>query len=112
MSRPLQYVVNARYGGEIYTFNDMGIAFENPEIFHFKISRKATFDYLKDRIQTNIQNGRVSQIDYRNVVHFGNNLIKFVSLKVRDDNDVETIFVNHEFSSFDSIDLYIKFQPS
>lgn len=56
MSRPLQYVVNAHYVGEICTSNDMGITFETAEICRFKISRKATFNYLKDRIQKKIQN--------------------------------------------------------
>lgn len=43
-------------------------------------------------------------------MNFENNLVKFVPLKVRDDKDVETMLVNHEFSGFNYIDLYIRFE--
>lgn len=55
-----------------------------------------------------LQQGSVSQITYKNLAHFGNNQFKFVPLKVRDVEDVETMFMNNEYSGFQYIDLYIR----
>lgn len=76
--------MHAHHKGNFHTSEEIDIWFENTEICRFKLSRKDTFEYLKERIQTKLQYGTVSQILYRNVVHFGNNLMKYVPLKIRD----------------------------
>ncbi|CAI8588941.1 unnamed protein product [Vicia faba] len=90
----------------------MGIIFKNTDICRFKLSRNAKFEYLRERIQTRMRSGAVSQIIYRNAVNFSVNQVKYVPLKIRDDDDVETMFYNHELSGLHAIDLYIKFQLS
>ncbi|CAI8604150.1 unnamed protein product [Vicia faba] len=112
MSQIPQYIVDAHYSGEILISDEMGIIFENIDIRQFKLSRNAKFEYLRERIQTRMQSGAVSQIIYRNAINFGVNQVKYVPLKIRDDDDVEMMFYNHELSGLHAIDLYIKFQLS
>ncbi|XP_058742223.1 uncharacterized protein LOC131614679 [Vicia villosa] len=106
----LQYIVHAHYKGEIQSSDAVGIIFANTEICRLKISRNPNFNYLRSRLESKLQAGSISQIIYQNVIFFGNDNVKFVPLKVRDDDDVETMFANHEITGFDYIDLYIKFQ--
>lgn len=73
----------------------MGMIFENIIIYRFTINRKSNFQHLKGRIWMKLQSGTVSQIIYRNAVDFENNHVKFVPLKVLDDEDIEIMLSLH-----------------
>ena len=48
---------------------------------------------------------------YQNPIFFENVQCKFFPLKVRDDEDVEYMFVSQEHSGCNCIELYITLQP-
>lgn len=52
----------------------------------------------------------MSQIIYQNPVFYENNHVKFIQLKVCDDEDVENMFVSHEHYGLNYIELYILIQ--
>ncbi|CAK8534244.1 unnamed protein product [Lathyrus sativus] len=105
-----KYIVNAHYNGSVIVSDEVGLIFENTDISRFSVNRRSSFQHFKDRLEMKVQAGSATQITYRNVVHFGNNQFKFVPLKVCDEEDVETMFSNHECSGFPYIDLYITFE--
>lgn len=100
MSHIQKYMINVHHKGNVIAFDEMGLIFENTEICHFTISRRSSFQHLKERIKMKLWEGSTSQITYRNSIHFGNNQFNIVLLKVHDDEDVEMMFMNHEFSGF------------
>ena len=75
------------------------------------MKRNATFLHFKKRIQSFIASGIVSKMTYQNPIFFENGQCKFFPLKIRGDEDVESMFLSHEHSGMDCIELYITLQP-
>lgn len=55
-----QDMVNAHHKGNILKFHEVGLMFENTENFRFTISRRSSFQHLKERIEMKLQSGSVS----------------------------------------------------
>ncbi|CAK8537349.1 unnamed protein product [Lathyrus sativus] len=104
-----QYIVDAHFNGSIVVSDEVGLIFEITDVTRFSVNKRSSFQHFKDRVQMKVQVGPVSQITYKNVVHFGDHHFKFVPLKVRDDEDVETMFSNHEHFGFQHLELYVTF---
>lgn len=47
------------------------------------------------------------QIIYKNPAFFADNQVKFYQLKIQDDDDAHNMFLTHEHSGFNDIELYI-----
>ncbi|CAK8543337.1 unnamed protein product [Lathyrus sativus] len=109
MSTSQQYIVNAHYNGSVVVSDEVGLIYENTDVTRFSVNKRSSFQHFKDRIKMKVQAGSVTQITYKNVVHFGDHHFKFVPLKVCDDEDVEMMFSNHERFGFQHIELYITF---
>ncbi|CAK8574982.1 unnamed protein product [Lathyrus sativus] len=109
MSSAQQYIVNAHFNGSVVVSDEVGLIFENTDVIRFAVNRRSSFQHFKERVQMKLQAGSVLQMTYKNAVCFGDNRFKFVPLKIRDDEDVETMFSNHECCGFQHIDLYITF---
>ncbi|CAK8565000.1 unnamed protein product [Lathyrus sativus] len=109
MSNSQQYIVNAHYNGNVVVSDEVGLIFENTDVTRFSVNKISSFRHFKDRVHMKVQAGSVTNITYKNIVYFGNHHFKFVPLKVRDDEDVETMFLNHERFGFQHIELYITF---
>ncbi|CAK8576540.1 unnamed protein product [Lathyrus sativus] len=110
MSNIPKYIVNAHYNESVIVSDEVSLIFENTDISRFSINRRTSFQHFKERVEMKVQAGSLTHITYRNAVHFRNNQFKFVPLKVFDDEDVETLFSNHECSEFSYIDLYVAFE--
>lgn len=54
----------------------------------------------------------MAHIIYKNPVIFVNNQVKFFQLKVQDDKRVQNIFLSHERSGSNDIELYILLQQN
>ncbi|CAK8564722.1 unnamed protein product [Lathyrus sativus] len=109
MSSAQQHIVNAHFNGSVVVSDEVGLIFENTDVIRFAVNRRSSFQHFKERVQMKLQAGSVSQMMYKNAVRFSDNHFKFVPLKIRDDEDVETMFSNHECCGFQYIDLYITF---
>ncbi|CAK8541198.1 unnamed protein product [Lathyrus sativus] len=110
MSTIQQYIVNAHYNGSVVVSDEVGLIFGNTDVSRFSVNKRSSFQHFKDRVKMKMQAESVTQITYRNDVHFGDHHFKFIPLKVRNDEDVETIFSNHERFGFPYIELYITFE--
>jgi hypothetical protein len=112
MSSSSKYSINVHCNGETYEFELYGFCFRNTDTIRLTIKRNSNFLHLKKQIESCIGSGLVSQITYQNPIYFESSKCKFYSLKVRDDEDVEYMFVSHEHSGCNSIELYITLKSS
>ncbi|CAK8540821.1 unnamed protein product [Lathyrus sativus] len=88
MSTSQQYIVNAHFNGSVVVSDEVSLIFENTDVTRFSVNKRSSFQHFKDMVQMKVQVGSVSQITYKNVVHFGDHRFKFVPLNVRHDEDV------------------------
>ncbi|CAK8571481.1 unnamed protein product [Lathyrus sativus] len=107
MSRTPNYIVHAHYDGETFISENSGFGFQNTDLTRLTMSRKANFVHFKERIQSKILSGQISQIIYRSPVFFDNNQVKYFQEKIQDNNDVDQMFDSHEHSGFDYIEVYL-----
>ncbi|CAK8567537.1 unnamed protein product [Lathyrus sativus] len=107
MSRTSNYIVHAHYNGEIFISENSGFGFQNTDLTRLTMSRKANFVHFKERIQSKILSGQISQIIYRSPVFFDNNEVKYFQEKILDNSDVDQMFDSHEQSGLDYIEVYL-----
>ncbi|CAK8564490.1 unnamed protein product [Lathyrus sativus] len=70
MSRTSNYIVHAHYNGETFISENSGFGFQNTDLTRLTMSRKANFVHFKERIQSKILSGQISQIIYRSPIFF------------------------------------------
>ncbi|XP_058741164.1 uncharacterized protein LOC131613519 [Vicia villosa] len=104
---PPQYIINAHIFGETYDNEEVGFLFRNTEVKRFCLSRKANFSYFKGRLETKLAMGGVSQIFYQYQFLRGDNPVKFIQVEIKDDEDMQNMFANHEYSGYECIELYV-----
>ncbi|XP_058766187.1 uncharacterized protein LOC131639741 [Vicia villosa] len=104
---PPQYIINAHVFGETYVNEEVGFLFRNTEVKRFCLSRKANFSYFKGRLETKLAMGGVSQIFYQYRFLRGDNPVKFIQVEIKDDEDMQNMFANHEYSGYECIELYV-----
>ncbi|XP_058733968.1 uncharacterized protein LOC131605653 [Vicia villosa] len=104
---PPQYIINAHVFGETYDNEEVGFLFRNTEVKRFCLSRKANFSYFKGRLETKLAMGGVSQIFYQYRFLRGDNPVKFIQVEIKDDEDMQNMFANHEYSGYECIELYV-----
>ncbi|XP_058765804.1 uncharacterized protein LOC131639320 [Vicia villosa] len=104
---PPQYIINAHIFGETYDDEEVGFLFRNTEVKRFCLSRKANFSYFKGRLETKLAMDGVSQIFYQYRFLRGDNPVKFIQVEIKDDEDMQNMFANHEYSGYECIELYV-----
>ncbi|XP_058767146.1 uncharacterized protein LOC131640781 [Vicia villosa] len=104
---PPQYIINAHVFGETYDNEEVGFLFRNTEVKRFCLSRKENFSYFKGRLETKLAMGGVSQIFYQYRFLRGDNPVKFIQVEIKDDEDMQNMFANHEYSGYECIELYV-----
>ncbi|XP_058727180.1 uncharacterized protein LOC131598613 [Vicia villosa] len=104
---PPQYIINAHVFGETYDNEEVGFLFRNTEVKRFCLSRKANFSYFKGRLETKLAMGGVSQIFYQYRFLRGDNPVKFIQVEIKEDEDMQNMFANHEYSGYECIELYV-----
>ncbi|CAK8530304.1 unnamed protein product [Lathyrus sativus] len=107
MPRTTNYIVHAHSNGETYISEDSGFGFQNTDVTRLTMSRKSNFLHFKERIESKILSGPISQFFYRSPVFFDNNQVKYFQEKIQDDNNVDQMFDSHEHSGFDYIEVYL-----
>ena len=112
MSSVPQYVITVNFNGETYNSEVSGFLFRNTENFQFCLNSNANFSYFKKRLENKLRRGPTSNIFYQHPVFTGENQVTFYQVAVEDDEDLQNMFCNHEYSGYDSIQLYVVFQDT
>lgn len=112
MSARSNYIVNAHINGDTYVYDISGFGFRHTDVTQFTVSKKSSFLHFKERIESKIMSGPVSQIIYKNPIFLKSRQVKYFQHKVRDNEDVQSMFESHEHSGFDYIELYILLSQS
>ena len=58
-------------------------------------------------MEVKLGRGPVTQIFYQNPVFLCDNQIIYYKVEIQDDEDLQNMFSSHEYSGYDSIELYI-----
>ncbi|CAK8577465.1 unnamed protein product [Lathyrus sativus] len=107
MSRTTNYIVHARFNGDTYISENSGFGFQNTDVIRLTMSRKSIFLHFKERIESEILSGPITQIIYRSPVFFDNNQVKYFQENIQDNSDVQQMFDSHKHSGFDYIEVYL-----
>src|ERR1051325_2377658 len=112
MSFVPQYIITVNFNGDTYNSEVAGFLFRNTENIQFCLNSNANFSYFKKRLKTKLRRGPTSHIFYQHPVFTGENQVTFYQVHVEDDEDLQNMFCNHEYSAYDSIELYVVFQDT
>src|ERR1051325_3151181 len=112
MSSVPQYIITVNFNGETYNSEVSGFLFRNTENIQFCLNSNANFSYFKKRLENKLRRGPTSNIFYQHPVFTGENQVTFYQVAVEDDEDLQNMFCNHEYSGYDSIELYVVFQDT
>ncbi|CAK8533554.1 unnamed protein product [Lathyrus sativus] len=107
MSRTTNYIIHDHFNGYTYFSESSGFGFQNTGVTRLTMSRKSKFLHFKERIESKILSGPISQIIYRSLVFFENSQVKYFQQNIQDNNDVQQMFDSHEHSGFDYIERYL-----